>query len=360
MLNVQDWAKVRSRYADFWNHTLRGPAILYMYGPAPAAQPSPFPDPLPVTNLYDQWENTELLVRNFLYDCGRTRYYADGYPSRYVKRGPGCLAAMIGGSYELASDTIWFENGPVIEDYERDMDKIRLYPESEAYRRAFEMTRGFAEAGRDRFITSVTSIGGSLDIAVSLRGNETLLYDIYDEPEGIHELVDRIDELWFEVFQQLYDLLQAYQTGCDSWLGVYCEKRYHPLQCDFSAMLSPDQFDEFVMPSLRRCCDFLDYGAYHLDGPDCVRHVPSLLSIPNLDTIQWVPGAGAPDPEDPCWFDMYRQIQDAGKNLVILGLNPNAACTLLGELDQTKLLLNVACSDEREAEKVMQFAAAHA
>ena len=360
MIHQPDWEKARKRYMDFWNHTVSGRAILNLHCPVPAGEPSMFPEPLPVNSLHDRWENTELLLHNHLYACGRTRYFAEGYPSRFINMGPGVLAAMVGGTYKLAQDTIWFDNGPVVEDYARDLDKVRLNPDSDAYRLVFDMTRRFAEAGQGKFVTSITDLGGALDVAASLRGNETLLYDFYDEPEGIRALTERIDTIWLQVYQQLYDLLQQYQTGCDTWHHIYCEKRYYPLQCDFCAMLSPDQFDEFVLPSLRRCCDYLDYSCYHLDGPDCIRHLPSLLSIPNLDGIQWVPGDGAAPAADPCWSELYRQIQDAGKNVIALGLGSRGACKLLGELDQTKLLIDVNCADEWEAERVLRFAEDHA
>ena len=360
MIHQPNWETVRKRYMDFWNHTLSGRAILNMRAPAPVDEPPMLSEPLPVNDLHDRWENAELILHNALYDYGRTRYYAEGYPTRVVNFGPGNLAAMVGGTYKLAQDTIWFDNGPVIDDYARDLDKIRLNPDSDAYRVVFDMTRRFAGESRGRYITAITSLGTATDIAVSLRGNENLLYDIYDEPEGLLALTERLDDLWIEVYGRLYDLLQQYQTGCDSWHNIYCEKRYFPVQCDFAAMLSPEQFDRFVMPSLRRCCDALDYGDFHLDGPDCIRHVPSLLSIPNLDAIQWVAGAGAAPDSDPCWYGMYRQIQDAGKNLILLGLDADGACKLLDELDQTKLLLNVGCADEREAERVLRFAEDHA
>ena len=55
-----------------------------------------------------------------------------------------------------------------------------------------------------------------------------------------------------------------------------------------------------------------------------------------------------------------RQIQDAGKSLIVLGLDAAGARKLLGELDQTKLFLNVSCGSEAEAESVIRFAEDHA
>jgi 5-methyltetrahydrofolate--homocysteine methyltransferase len=48
-----------------------------------------------------------------------------------------------------------------------------------------------------------------------------------------------------------------------------------------------------------------------LDGPGQLVHLDSLLSIPELDNIQWVPGAGNPDEWN--WPEVYKKIRDAGK-----------------------------------------------
>ena len=90
------------------------------------------------------------------------------------------------------------------------------------------------------------------------------------------------------------------------------------MQCDFSAMISPVMFERFVVPSLSEQCAWLDRALYHLDGPDCVRHLDLLLQIPNLHAIQWTPGAGEPGAGDPKWFSLYDRILRAGKSIQAL------------------------------------------
>ena len=38
-------------------------------------------------------------------------------------------------------------------------------------------------------------------------------------------------------------------------MGLWAPMRWYPLQCDFSAMISPDMFAEFVLPDLAEQCD---------------------------------------------------------------------------------------------------------
>jgi len=70
-------------------------------------------------------------------------------------------------------------------------------------------------------------------------------------------------------------------------------------------------FERFVLPSLTACCDALDYAFYHLDGTGQIKHLDTLLSIPRLRGIQWVPGEGNPPAQE--WLPLLKRIRDAGK-----------------------------------------------
>ncbi|MCL2741315.1 MAG: trimethylamine corrinoid protein 2, partial [Oscillospiraceae bacterium] len=52
-----------------------------------------------------------------------------------------------------------------------------------------------------------------------------------------------------------------------------------------------------------------------LDGPDCLRHVDSLMSIKGLQALQWTAGAGVPGGGDEMWYPLYDKVRKAGKSL---------------------------------------------
>lgn len=66
----------------------------------------------------------------------------------------------------------------------------------------------------------------------------------------------------------------------------------------------------------------LNYAFYHLDGKGQLNHLDMLLSMKNLHGIQWVPGDGAPPPEE--WLDVLQRIRSAGK-LCQLYVSPRGA-----------------------------------
>ena len=136
-----------------------------------------------------------------------------------------------------------------------------------------------------------------------------------------------------------------------SWMGIWSLTPAIDLQCDFSCMISPAMFDDLFLPALREQTERVDRTIYHLDGPDAVRHLDSLLSLPRLTGIQWVPGAGAPPMSD--WVDLLRKILDAGK-LLYITCAANEVEFLLDRLPHPGLLLETACGSREEADELVR------
>ena len=52
-------------------------------------------------------------------------------------------------------------------------------------------------------------------------------------------------------------------------------------------MVSKETFDDLFLPGIRQECRHAEASLYHLDGPNALTHLDSLLEIPELDAIQW-------------------------------------------------------------------------
>ena len=92
---------------------------------------------------------------------------------------------------------------------------------------------------------------------------------------------------------------------------------WYTISCDFICMISEAMFRQTILPSIEREIDYMQYSLFHLDGPGALRHLDTLLELPNLTGVQWIYGAGAGPAER--WIDVYRRIQAAGKSLQIVG-----------------------------------------
>ncbi len=129
------------------------------------------------------------------------------------------------------------------------------------------------------------------------------------------------------------------------------------LQCDFSAMISPGLFSDFMKPVLVEMTERTAHNMYHLDGPEALIHLPCLLSIPDLEMIQWTPGAGQPFVDEPVWFPMYRQVLEAGKKLFMYATSLDHLKRLHREFGDgcRQMLINMYFEDPAEVDEAWRI-----
>lgn len=194
----------------------------------------------------------------------------------------------------------------------------------------------------------------------------SLLFDLIDRPAWVHRWLEQINELYFRYFDPIHDLVKDTEGGnAFTAFQVWAPGRMAKVQCDFSYMIGPDMFAEFTAPYLDRQVARLDYSVYHLDGIACIPHVQHLIRIPKLNAIQWTPGAGEPGVGDSRWFDLYHQVRDGGKSLLLLGAAPEQLPALLKEFgpDGLFIVLDRECETETEARDLLKrtedWSAAH-
>lgn len=339
----------QKRYEAFWAREAYGRCCLFLTVPKYDRLP---PDPADPAGL---WEDIEARFVREKFIHQNTEYLADSFPSVFTNYGPGCLTAMIGGTQKWAPETVWFENEPVIVDWDYPPAPV-LDRESHMHRLVEKFTQTFLERGEGRFLLSVTDIGGTYDIISALRGTQTLLADLYDCPGEVKAFADELFPVWRDYFQGQSARLLKKQGAMTSWMPIYSQKTYYPLQCDFSAMISPRMFAEFIRPDLQRQMMCMDRSIYHLDGPDEIRHLDQLLNMERLNAIQWTSGAGAADVTDPCWFGLYERIQLAGKGLVLLDANPETVERLLRSVSPKGLFVQTSTRDIKQAQEIVAIA----
>lgn len=329
----EDWERIRQNHLSWWNGELQRPLVL-MGGREQPASPLPeaphfmarLPLDLPADEVIDRYEAHLSLQR----------WYGDAFPKHWINFGPGIMAGFVGAFVKVARNTVWFEPSvPVgIEGIHPRFD-----PENPWWRRVRELTETAARRWRDRVCVGYTDLGGNLDILASLRNTQDLLTDLIDAPEEVERTVGEITRLWVQYFEQLHELCGLTGCGHTPWAPIWSPARCYMLQCDFSYMISPDMFERFVLPDLTACCDLLEHGFYHLDGPGELPHLDLLLSMPRLRGVQWIPGDGPrPDPAD--WPDVLARIRAGGK-LCQISTSPEGALKIVREHGGQGFLIHV-------------------
>jgi 5-methyltetrahydrofolate--homocysteine methyltransferase len=305
--STQRWQATRWNYEQWWAGSLARPLLNFTLKGCAADRPEQkLPDHW-LTAKYDLTIAAEAIVDRWDYNLGTQRFLGDAFPCVFPNFGPGVAAAFLGARLDCGEDTVWF-HAP--EDREVGDLKFAFDPGNPWFRRIRELGRAAAERWGDMVQLQTTDLGGNLDLLATFRPAEKLLFDLYDHPEAVKARTWELHDAWWKYHDAL-SAMRAAGTGYSAWANLYSREPYYMLQCDFSYMIGPEMFEEFVKPELAATCRRLTNPFYHLDGPGQLAHLDSLLSIPELKGIQWIPGAGAPKLEH--WPEVFRKIRDAGK-----------------------------------------------
>jgi 5-methyltetrahydrofolate--homocysteine methyltransferase len=314
---VNDWQAVKDRFEQWWNRVPwdkpTDKPLMRIVAAGKPGKTMPLEKP---REPRDQYLNVSNIINGCRNYCETHYFLQDAFPAVDINLGPGSMALYLGGEPGFAWDTVWYK-----EKFESAQEFESLhYDENNPWWVLHQkMAKEAAALAAGDFYVAIPDIIENLDILSALRGPQNLCYDVLDEPEAIHRGVEIVDGAYFKYYDRLYEILKDddRSSSYTSFASVG-KGRIAKVQCDFCALISPDTFREYVEPSLRKQCRNLDHSLYHLDGPDAIKHVPSLMAIEELDALQWTCGAGKPDGGCEKWYPIYDQVRAAGKGLWIM------------------------------------------
>ena len=241
----------------------------------------------------------------------QTAYLGGAFPYIIPYLGAGSFGTFLGATPAFCPGTVWYK--PCFQDI--DKVQLSLNHDSRWWKWSINFSKIAANRASGKYLVSIPDLIENLDTLAALLGTDKLLYYLADTPGEIHRLQRQLLPLWFEAFEEHYQIVKDFEGWNAFPTSVWGPGKTAKLQCDFSSMISPAMFNEFVLPYLKEQSDRLDYTVYHLDGPGALCHLDALLTIDSLDCINWVPGAGQPDSGDSCWDKIYRKILDVGKGI---------------------------------------------
>ena len=260
----------------------------------------------------DAAQRYENIKRNF----DESTLYGDTLPFTGISMGVGCMAAFLGCEPVFADDTTWMN--PIVDESVgiSSLGRLTYDPDNFWWAEHLRETGKLAKLCRDEgFIVTIPDILENFDILGLLCGSQNMCYYLMDEPELVADYINQIDDLYFEYFDRLYDLIKDEGGGNGSLFNIWSEKRTLKIQCDVAVFLSPKQFDDLVIPSFEKQLSRIDNSLYHLDGPDAIRYLDSILTLKNLKALQFTPGDGNPPPEKEIWYPIYDKVRAAGKSI---------------------------------------------
>jgi len=341
-----DWEECRQRVEAWWEGRLLDRVPIRVRAPLKRLRlPEPAPD-----DLDKWWTDPDWVVPELEAALRATYWGGEAAPVMFPARigMVAILAAYLGCPYRfVGTHTAWAE--PIVRDW-AEPPPLAFDRRNRWWRITAELLEAAAERAPGRYFVGLPDLNGPGEILARLRGTERLLVDLIDCPGSLGPALDRINLAWYRYFEACLGIIHQHVPGSIFWMGIWSLTPAVDLQCDFSCMISPRMFRELFLPRIEEQTRWVQRTIYHLDGPDAVRHLDSLLALPRLSGIQWVPGAGAPPMSR--WVDLLRRVLEAGK-LLYISCAPDEVEFLLRSLPHRGLMLETWCENRREADLLL-------
>ena len=340
--------ETKQHYIDWWNH--KG-IVLNMWehfqqGVTPHAD---IKMPTAPADLNQKWFDPEWRAQYLDWYVAHSSLKADMLPVANTQLGPGSLAAILGGVFEGGEDTIWIHPNPKLTD---DFHFDDNHPNWLLHK---DLLRAVKRKAQGHYYVGMPDLMEGLDVLAAMKGTDKVLLDTVMQPEVVEQQMRRINEIYFKVFDELYDIIREGDEMAFCYFSSWAPGKMTKIQSDISTMISGEDYRRFVMPFISEQCRRIDYTLYHLDGVGALHHLPALLEIDDLNAIQWTPGVGQPQGGSPKWYDLYRRILDAGKSIMACWVTLDELRPLLDNIGGDGVHLEMDFHNEAEVEEAMKI-----
>ena len=347
-----DYEKAQARMDAFWNHDETDRPLVLM--PFPKKDAKPFAAKKSHPSHQDYWLDIEYRAEEAVHQMENTVFYADSMPVFMPNLGPEILSAWAGCPYRFGEHTTWSE--PCILDWEKDTAVIDTNHPLAKKMETF--TQLLLEKAKGKFIVGLTDFHPGGDHLAALRDPQNLALDLLEQPDRVKAMLASSYKEYFPIFDYYANMIKAEGMPLSTWLPLTAEDCMYVPCNDFSCMISKEMFDEFFLEGITDECRHFSKSIYHLDGPDAIRHLDSILAIPELNAIQWVPSVG----EEAChlWLDLFKQILAAKKSLLVEIQTKNDLKFLMDNFPAKGLGIAVrAAGNEENAKGIMDMINKH-
>ncbi len=380
-----DWQAARQKLTNYWKHNNSGRPLMCVIARNADTEDAwqrakadgkkgcehfcqgidyLLPDELMYADMFEKYQDPEKMVARYRHFCGNHSFLAESFPNINADFGPGSMAGYLGSEIRFRDDTVWFEH--CVEDWDTH-PALAYDPENAWWKRHLQTVSGIRSLAGEDFYIGMPDIMENLDVLASLRGSQEIIYDLVDDEDGIKRRIAQVDDLYFAYYDRFFEQIKNESDGgsCYTVFQIWGPGRIAKLQCDFSAMLSPQSFRDFVQGSLRKQAQKLDTVLYHLDGADCIRHMDALMEIEEIDALQFTSGDFGPDGTLEDWYVIYDKARAAGKSLWVKvysgGLEDwiRNVDRIVERYGSHSLFLHFPEMSMREAETLLRHADAH-
>ncbi len=313
MLYKKNWEETKKKWESYWKRENTGRPLMCVWALKEEARDLDREAELKPKSMFDKYQDAERMVERFRYFCETHEFMGESFPNISLDFGPGSMAGYLGSEIVFNEDTVWFDE--CVEDW-LDYKDLEFDPDNKWFKQHVELFKRVKELAGDDFLIGIPDIMENIDVLASMRGAQNTIFDMIDEPEEITRRIEQVTNLYQKYYDAFYDIVKDENgASCYTVFQIWGPGKTVKLQCDFSAMMAPDNFHEFIKDSLIKQAKGLDHIIYHLDGPDAIKHMDALMEVEAIDALQWTSGDHGPDGTIEEWYQIYDKAVAAGKGL---------------------------------------------
>jgi hypothetical protein len=348
----KDIKEAKQRVELWWNNERADRALIQI---SPLRDKQLFSlDTAEAPTIHDYWTNPEYVIPRIINKLSNTWFGGEAFPVLYPVAGRivSITCKYLGApNIYIDKETTWSE--PIIDEWNQ-CPPLEFDPENKWWKLTQNLLNDCAAAIEKYDLEcymGIPDLNGPTEVLSGLRNPEKLCIDLIMDPDKVKEAAWKIQAAWYKSWEGTHAVTDQF-GGNFTWMGIWSKIEAIDLQSDFSTLISPDMFGEFVMPLLEGQIELFPRTIFHLDGPDMVRHLDQLLDLSGLNAIQWIPGAGGGRTSE--WEDLLHRIQEGGKSLYVY-CDPDEVEFLVKNLDSRGLMIVVkGCESEGEARDLIR------
>lgn len=285
-------------------------------------------------SIEERWFDVEFQVKTFLDSLEGSKFLGETFPVFWPNLSAVVYNLFLGQDADFDDVTAWTH--PCIED-PGNPPELKVNRDGKCFKAIEALTNRALEYAEGRFMVGYTDMYAGVDCAAGLRGAEKMCLDIVTNPDGIKTLIEMAFSQYPDVYEYFDGMLKQHDQLSVTWTNMPSFETFNVLACDFAVNISPDHFDEFCRPILRKEAELFTHNVFHMDGPGVAKNIDSILTLPDLAGIQWVQGYGKDKPIMQ-WIPLIEKIQAAGKS-VIVDLQLDELDDFMGKVDPTGIML---------------------
>jgi len=282
----------------------------------------------------ERWLDVDFQVQTFIDSLEKTELLGETFPVFWPNLSSLAYNLFLGQPAVFDDATAWTH--PCIDDLE-DLPALKVQWEGKYFKAVEAMTQRALELAEGKFLVGYTEMYPGIDCTAMLRGAEQLCLDLILQPEPLKQLIDLVFAEFPQVYNHFDRILKEQNQLSVTWLNLPSLETFNILASDFATLISPVHFEEYCMPIIQKQAKLFLHNVFHLDGPEVARHIDAILTLPNLQAINWDQGCGSDEPIMQ-WLPLIKKIQEAGKS-VIVDLKMHELDEFMKKVDPTGILL---------------------